>query len=210
MSNGESSKNAGRYAIFYLTLILVIDNYDSFTYNLVQLLAALGADTRVLRNDAIDVTGIRQMKPSGILISPGPGVPESAGVSLDVFRELHKEIPVLGVCLGHQALAHAFGAKVVRATRLMHGRTSQIHHDGKGVFASLPTPFRATRYHSLMVDPATLPSELIPTAWAKDAGMPEELMGIRHATFPLEGVQFHPESFLTEHGKTMLANFFSL
>jgi anthranilate synthase/aminodeoxychorismate synthase-like glutamine amidotransferase len=182
---------------------LVIDNYDSFTYNLVQYLGELGAAVEVYRNDAIDVAGIEHRAPEGVLISPGPGTPDDAGVTLDVIRRLAGVIPLLGVCLGHQAIGQAFGGSVVRAPRLMHGRTSPIEHDGRGVFAGIPSPFRATRYHSLIVEQASLPSDLEVTAWTAEG----ELMGVRHKRLPVEGVQFHPESFLTEHGHAMLRNF---
>jgi para-aminobenzoate synthetase component II len=184
-------------------MILVIDNYDSFTYNLVQYLGELGAAVEVFRNDAIDVAGIERRAPEGILISPGPGTPDDAGVTLDVIRRLGGAVPLLGVCLGHQAIAQSFGGNVVRAPRLMHGRTSAIEHDGRGVFAGLPSPFRATRYHSLIVEPSSLPAALQVTAWTAEG----ELMALRHERFAIEGVQFHPESFLTEHGHAMLRNF---
>jgi para-aminobenzoate synthetase component II len=184
-------------------MILVIDNYDSFTYNLVQYLGELGATVEVFRNDAIDVAGIERQAPEGILISPGPGKPDDAGVTLEVIRRLGGAIPLLGVCLGHQAIGQAFGGNVVRAPRLMHGRTSPIEHDGRGVFAGIPSPFRATRYHSLIVEQASLPPELEVTAFTAEG----ELMGLRHTRLAIEGVQFHPESFLTEHGHAMLRNF---
>jgi len=184
-------------------MILVIDNYDSFTYNLVQYLAELGAEVEVHRNDRIDVAGIMQREPEGVLISPGPGTPDEAGVTLAVLRDLAGRYPIFGVCLGHQAIGQAYGAKVVRAARLMHGRTSLIEHEGKGVFAGLPSPFTATRYHSLIVQRDTIGPELEVTAWT-DAG---EVMGIRHRSLDVEGVQFHPESFLTEHGHAMLQRF---
>jgi anthranilate synthase/aminodeoxychorismate synthase-like glutamine amidotransferase len=184
-------------------MILVVDNYDSFTYNLVQYLGELGAVVDVHRNDAIDVAGIAGLAPEGILISPGPGTPDEAGVTLAAVRELGARIPVLGVCLGHQAIGQAFGGSVVRAPRLMHGRTSPIEHGGTGVFAGLPSPFRATRYHSLIVAREDLPAELEITAWTAEG----EIMGLRHRTLPIEGVQFHPESFLTEHGHAMLRSF---
>ena len=184
-------------------MILVIDNYDSFTYNLVQYLGELGAEVEVFRNDAIDLAEITRRCPEGILLSPGPGTPADAGVTLDVVRRLSGAIPLLGVCLGHQAIGQAFGGSVVRAPRLMHGRTSPIEHDGRGVFAGIPSPFRATRYHSLIVEQASLPEELEVTAWTAEG----ELMGLRHRRFAVEGVQFHPESFLTEHGHAMLRNF---
>ena len=184
-------------------MILVIDNYDSFTYNLVQYLGELGAAVEVHRNDAITVAGIAARAPEGILISPGPGNPDQAGVTLEVVGSLGGRVPILGVCLGHQAIGQAFGGRVVRAPRLMHGRTSPIEHAGKGVFAGLPSPFTATRYHSLIVERATLGAELEVTAWTAEG----EVMGLRHRTHAIEGVQFHPESFLTEHGHTLLGNF---
>ena len=183
-------------------MILVIDNYDSFTYNLVQYLGELGAEVVVKRNDAVSIDEVREMAPSGILISPGPGRPEEAGVSLELIAKLGSEIPILGVCLGHQSIAQHFGASIVRADRLMHGRTSPILHEGAGVFANLPTPLTATRYHSLIVDRDTVPSELQITASTAEG----EIMGLRHRTLPIEGVQFHPESFLTEHGHALIGN----
>jgi anthranilate synthase/aminodeoxychorismate synthase-like glutamine amidotransferase len=186
-------------------MILVIDNYDSFTYNLVQYLSELGADVAVERNDAVSVEQIRERRPEGILISPGPGRPEEAGVSVDVIGELGADIPIFGVCLGHQSIAQHFGASVVRAERLMHGRTSQIHHHGRGVFENLPSPLTATRYHSLIVKRDTIPSTLEVTAWTDQ----DEVMGIRHVELPIEGVQFHPESFLTEHGHELIRNWLS-
>jgi para-aminobenzoate synthetase component II len=184
-------------------MILVIDNYDSFTYNLVQYLGELGAEVAVHRNDERTVEQVRAARPEGILISPGPGTPDEAGISLSLLAQLSAEIPILGVCLGHQAIGQAFGGRVVRAKRLMHGRTSPILHDGSGVFEGLPSPFTATRYHSLIVERETLGSELAVTAWTQEG----EIMGLRHRTLPVEGVQFHPESFLTEHGHDMLRNF---
>jgi len=186
-------------------MILVIDNYDSFTYNLVQYLGELGAEVEVRRNDVASVDDIRAMAPAGVLISPGPGRPEEAGVSLDVIAELGAQIPIFGVCLGHQSIAQNFGASVVRAERLMHGRTSEIHHEGRGVFESLPTPLTATRYHSLIVERDSIPDEIEVTAWT-DQG---EVMGLRHTTLPIEGVQFHPESFLTQHGHDLIRNWLS-
>jgi para-aminobenzoate synthetase component 2 len=184
-------------------MILVIDNYDSFTYNLVQYLGELGAAVVVYRNDELRVDQVRALHPEGILISPGPGNPDEAGISLELLASLSSEVPILGVCLGHQAIGQAFGGKVVRAQRLMHGRTSPILHDGTGVFAGLPSPFTATRYHSLIVERASLGSALRVTAWTDEG----EIMGLAHRSLPVEGVQFHPESFLTEHGHAMLENF---
>ena len=182
--------------------ILVVDNYDSFTYNLVQYLRELGAVVTVHRNDEIDVQGVRALDPEGVLISPGPGTPDDAGDSNGILAELGATLPVLGVCLGHQAIGQHYGARVVRAERLMHGRTSPIFHEGLGVFRGLPSPFTATRYHSLLVDPATLTSVLEVTARTAEG----EIMGLRHREHPVEGVQFHPESFLTEHGHQLLRN----
>jgi len=186
-------------------MILVIDNYDSFTYNLVQYLGELGAAVEVHRNDAIDVAGIAARGPEGVLISPGPGNPDEAGVTLEVVRSLGGRIPLLGVCLGHQAIGQAFGGRVVRAPRLMHGRTSPIEHGGQGVFRGLPSPFTAPRYHSLIVERSSIGAELEVTAWTAEG----EVMGLRHRTHAVEGVQFHPESFLTEHGHKLLENFLS-
>jgi len=185
------------------TRVLVIDNYDSFVYNLVQELGELGADPVVHRNDAIDVAGIRAAAPDLILISPGPGRPEDAGVTPSVIGELAGVIPILGVCLGHQAIGQVFGGQIVQAPSLMHGKTSAIHHDGRGVFVGLPDPFTATRYHSLVVDPATVPDVLEVTARTSDG----VIMGLRHRTLAVEGVQFHPESLLTPEGPTLLSNF---
>jgi para-aminobenzoate synthetase component 2 len=185
------------------TRVLVIDNYDSFVYNLVQELGELGADPVVHRNDAIDIDGIRSAAPDLILISPGPGRPEDAGVSVAVIEELAGVIPILGVCLGHQAIGQAFGGDIVRAPTLMHGKTSAIHHDGNGVFAGLPDPFTATRYHSLVVEPSTVPDVLEVTARTTDG----VIMGLRHRSLAVEGVQFHPESLLTPEGPSLLANF---
>ncbi len=183
-------------------MILVIDNYDSFTYNLVQYLGELGAEVVVKRNDAVSVNDIREIAPSGVLISPGPGRPEEAGVSLNVIAGLGADTPIFGVCLGHQSIAQHFGASVVRAERLMHGRTSEILHEGVGVFQGLPSPLTATRYHSLIVQRDTIPDELEVTAWTAQ----DEVMGLRHKSLPIEGVQFHPESFLTQHGHALIRN----
>jgi anthranilate synthase component II len=183
--------------------ILVLDNYDSFVYNLVQELGELGADPVVFRNDAIDIEGIRAQKPDAVLISPGPGRPEDGGVSLDAISQLTGEIPILGVCLGHQCIGQVFGGTVVAAPHLMHGKTSEVHHDGLGLFRGLPNPFVATRYHSLVVDPNSVPKELVVTATSTDG----VIMGLRHRELPVEGVQFHPESVLTVSGPALLGNF---
>ncbi len=184
-------------------MLLVIDNYDSFTYNLVQYLGELGQEIRVVRNDEIAATDIAGIAPSHIVISPGPCTPNEAGISLDTIRQYAGKIPILGVCLGHQSIGQAFGGKVVRAARVMHGKTSPILHEGQGVFAGLPSPFEATRYHSLLVERASLPDCLEVTARTAE----DEIMGLRHRTLPVEGVQFHPESFLTTVGKDLLRNF---
>jgi len=183
--------------------LLMIDNYDSFTWNLVQYLAELGADVEVRRNDAVTLEEIARLAPDGIVISPGPCTPREAGVSVAAIERFAGRTPILGVCLGHQAIGAAFGAAIVRAPRVMHGKTSPIHHDGTGVFAGLPDPFDATRYHSLVIDPATLPACLVRHAWTAEG----EIMGVRHVRHFVEGVQFHPESILTLEGKPLLANF---
>ncbi|HEX3896452.1 MAG TPA: aminodeoxychorismate/anthranilate synthase component II [Rudaea sp.] len=189
-------------------MVLMIDNYDSFTYNLVQYLAELGEDVRVARNDALSVDEILAMSPQRIVISPGPGTPDQAGVTLDIIAKLGAKIPILGVCLGHQSIGQAFGGNVIRAQRIMHGKTSMIHHTGQGVFANIPNPFEATRYHSLIVEKSSLPKNLDVTAWTQnDDGSVDEIMGLRHKTLPIEGVQFHPESILTQHGRDLLRNF---
>jgi anthranilate synthase component 2 len=189
-------------------MLLMIDNYDSFTYNLVQYFGELGQQVEVVRNDALDVAGIAALAPAHIVISPGPCTPDQAGVSLEVLSKLSGRVPILGVCLGHQSLGQAFGGKVVRAKTIMHGKTSKVHHKGKGVFAGLPSPFEATRYHSLVVEKDSLPDCLEITAWTLDeAGGFDEIMGLRHKSLPVEGVQFHPESILTEHGHDLLRNF---
>jgi anthranilate synthase component 2 len=184
-------------------MILVIDNYDSFTYNLVQYLGELGAELRVVRNDAMSADEVVAMHPERLVISPGPGTPNDAGVSLEVIRRLGATTPILGVCLGHQSIGQAYGATVARAQSQMHGKTSQIRHDNAGVFAGLPNPFTATRYHSLAVLKDTVTPDLEVTAWSEDG----EIMGMRHRRHPVEGVQFHPESILTVEGKKLLANF---
>lgn len=188
------------------TQVLIIDNYDSFVYNLVQELGELGADPVVHRNDAIDIEGIRAAAPDAILISPGPGRPEDAGISMAVIGELAGEFPILGVCLGHQAIGQVYGGDVVPAPTLMHGKTSSVHHDGRGVFAGLPEPFVATRYHSLVVEPASVPEVLEVTARTGDG----VVMGLRHRRLPVEGVQFHPESLLTPSGPALLSNFLAM
>ena len=189
-------------------MLLMIDNYDSFTFNLVQYLQALGAGVEVVRNDALDVAAIAKLAPERIVISPGPCTPDQAGVSMDVIRALGPTVPILGVCLGHQALGQVYGGKVVRAGRIMHGKTSAIRHRGEGVFAGLPDGYEATRYHSLVVEQSSLPDCLEVTAWTENAdGSVEEIMGLRHREHPVEGVQFHPESILTEHGHALLRNF---
>ncbi|HUU82748.1 MAG TPA: aminodeoxychorismate/anthranilate synthase component II [Phycisphaerae bacterium] len=189
-------------------MILIVDNYDSFTYNLVQRIGELDAarEVRVFRNDAITPDGIADLAPSHIILSPGPCTPNEAGISVEVVQRFAGQVPLLGVCLGHQAIAQAFGGRIIRADRLMHGKTSEIYHDGKGVYAGLPNPFTATRYHSLTVARETLPAEFEISAWTER----DELMGIRHRDLPVDGVQFHPESFLTKHGHHLLANFLGL
>ena len=184
-------------------MLLMIDNYDSFTYNLVQYLGELGAEVRVVRNDAITLEEVEALAPSQIVISPGPCTPNEAGISVPLIEKFAGEIPILGVCLGHQAIGQAFGGRIVRSQRVMHGKLSSITHGGEGVFAGLPSPFRATRYHSLAIDPATFPAALTVTARADDG----EIMGVRHREFAVEGVQFHPEAILTEHGRRLLDNF---
>lgn len=187
-------------------MVLIIDNYDSFTYNLVQYLSEIGAEVQVYRNDAITLEAIARLNPSHIVLSPGPCTPNEAGICLDLIARFAGEIPILGVCLGHQAIAQAFGGRVVRAARLMHGKTSPIHHDGRTIFRGIPSPFTATRYHSLIVAPEALPPVLTVSAWTAEG----EIMGLRHRELPVEGVQFHPESILTEHGKELLQNFLRL
>jgi anthranilate synthase/aminodeoxychorismate synthase-like glutamine amidotransferase len=187
-------------------MLLVIDNYDSFTYNLVQYLGELGADMKVFRNDKITTQEIRDLRPERILISPGPGYPKDAGISIPVIKEFAGKLPILGVCLGHQAIGEAFGGKIVQAKNIMHGKTSDIFHDNTGVFKGLSNPFKATRYHSLLIDRASLPAELEVTAWTKE----EEIMGVRHKQYKIEGVQFHPESILTTEGKKLLKNFLEM
>jgi anthranilate synthase component 2 len=184
-------------------MLLMIDNYDSFTYNLVQYFGELGEDVKVVRNDELTLDQIDAMKPDRIVLSPGPCTPNEAGVSLPVIERFKGRIPILGVCLGHQAIGQAFGGKVVHAKTLMHGKVSRIHHEGRGVFRGLPTPYEATRYHSLAIERETCPADLEVTAWTEDG----EIMGVRHRSLPIEGVQFHPESILTQHGHELLRNF---
>jgi anthranilate synthase/aminodeoxychorismate synthase-like glutamine amidotransferase len=187
-------------------MLLMIDNYDSFTYNLVQHLGEIGEDIKVFRNDRVTIKDIEELKPERIVISPGPCTPKEAGVSVDVIKYFAGKIPILGVCLGHQAIGAAFGGDIIRAPRLMHGKTSMIYHDGKTIFKGIPSPFEATRYHSLIIKKETLPSCLEITAWTEQ----DEIMGVRHKEFIVEGVQFHPESILTKVGKTLLKNFLKL
>ena len=187
-------------------MILMIDNYDSFTYNLVQYLGMLGSEVEVHRNDKITLDEIESMKPERIVISPGPGTPQSAGITISMIERFHPKVPILGVCLGHQAIGAAFGGRVLHAARVMHGKTSEISHDGKGVFRDLPDPITATRYHSLAVERKSLPSCLEVSAEAEDG----EIMGLRHREYPVEGIQFHPESILTKEGMNILRNFIDL
>ena len=192
------------------SMLFVLDNYDSFTYNLVQYLGETGAEMTIRRNDEVTVDEVEALAPDRILLSPGPCTPQEAGILIPLIQRMAGRAPILGVCLGHQAIGAAFGASVVRATELMHGKTSSIAHDGKGVFAGLPTPLTCTRYHSLIVDEATLPDTLIPTAHTPDSTGAPILMGLRHRTLPIEGVQFHPESVLTEGGREMIRNFLAM
>ncbi len=187
-------------------MLLIIDNYDSFTYNLVQYFGELGEEIRVFRNDQIDLKGIQSLQPSRLVISPGPCTPNEAGISLELIQQFAGQIPILGVCLGHQAIGQAFGGKVVRAPRIMHGKTSEIFHDGKTLFQGLSNPFVATRYHSLIIEPQSLPACLEVSAKTQEG----EIMGVRHKQYPVEGVQFHPESILTLEGKKLLQNFLQL
>ena len=189
-------------------MILMIDNYDSFTYNVVQYLGELKADVEVYRNDEIGLEQIRELAPEKIVISPGPCTPNEAGISLDLIREFSGRVPILGICLGHQSIGQAFGGRIVRAREVMHGKTSSVHHAGVGVFRDLPSPFTATRYHSLVIERDTLPACLEVTAWTvAEDGSVDEIMGVRHRQLAVEGVQFHPESILTEHGHRLLDNF---
>ncbi len=189
-------------------MLLMIDNYDSFTFNLVQYFGELGEEVKVVRNDELTSAQIGALQPSCIVISPGPCTPNEAGVSLEVLQDLSAKVPIFGVCLGHQSIGQAFGGKVVRARQIMHGKTSMIHHAGVGVFRGLPNPFEATRYHSLVVEQESLPDCLEVTAWTENSdGSRDEIMGLRHRSLPVEGVQFHPESILTQHGHDLLRNF---
>jgi anthranilate synthase component 2 len=191
-----------------LPVLLMLDNYDSFTYNVVQYLGELGADVQVFRNDAITVDEIAALQPQQIVVSPGPCTPNEAGISMAVIQHFAGKIPLLGICLGHQSIGQVFGGKIVRAGKVMHGKLSRIHHNGNGVFSGLPSPFTATRYHSLVIEQASLPAELEMTAWTEtENGDVEEIMGVRHKTLAVEGVQFHPESILSEHGHALLRNF---
>jgi len=192
-------------------MLLMIDNYDSFTYNVVQYLGELGADVQVFRNDAITIAGIEKLAPERIVISPGPCISNEAGISIDVIKHFGGRIPLLGICLGHQSIGQAFGGKIVRARKVMHGKLSAIHHNGKGVMKNLSNPFTATRYHSLIIEKESLPDSLEITAWTVDeAGKVDEIMGVRHRSMIIEGVQFHPESILSEHGHELLQNFLRL
>jgi anthranilate synthase/aminodeoxychorismate synthase-like glutamine amidotransferase len=182
--------------------VLVVDNYDSFTYNLVQYVQGIGADTSVYLNDRITVEQIAELRPDGLLLSPGPGTPDDAGVTLSVIREFSGKIPIFGVCLGHQSIGQSFGGKVIRAPKLMHGKTSMVEHDGKSVFKGMPNPFEATRYHSLVIEESSMPDCLEISARTTDG----EIMAVRHKSLPVEGVQFHPESFLTEQGMRLVSN----
>ena len=184
-------------------MILLIDNYDSFTYNLVQIMENMDLEVKVYRNDQIELQGIADLAPSALMISPGPGSPSQAGISIDAIKSMAEKIPVLGVCLGHQSIAQAFGGKIIRAGRIMHGKTSKIFHDGKGVFKGLTNPFEAVRYHSLIVEKESLPDCFEVSAWTDQ----DEIMGIRHLHYPVEGVQFHPESIISEEGDKLLKNF---
>jgi anthranilate synthase/aminodeoxychorismate synthase-like glutamine amidotransferase len=188
-------------------VVFVLDNYDSFTYNLVQYLGELGAEVEVRRNDQVTVAEVEAMRPERIVVSPGPCTPHEAGISIELIRHFTGKVPVLGVCLGHQALGAAFGGKVIRARTLMHGKTSQVEHDGKTLFRNVPSPMTATRYHSLIVAEDQLPAELEVSAWTHDSDGTRVIMGLRHRKFPVEGVQFHPESVLTVEGKKLVANF---
>ena len=191
-------------------MLLIIDNYDSFTWNLVQFLGELGADPRVIRNDSMSVNEIRDLSPSRIVVSPGPCTPQEAGVSVELIRTLGPEVPVLGVCLGHQAIGEAFGGRTIRAGCPMHGKTAAVHHTGQGIFRGIPSPAVVARYHSLVTDPDSLPPDLEVIAWSDEEVFGKEIQGVRHKDHPVWGVQFHPESLFSEHGKTLLENFLKL
>lgn len=192
-------------------MLIMIDNYDSFTYNIVQYLGELGAQVEVYRNDEISVAEIKNKKPEHIVLSPGPCTPDKAGITLDVIKTFAGQVPLLGICLGHQGIGQAFGGKIVRAKEIMHGKTSMIHHKSESVFAGLPSPFTATRYHSLVIEKESIPECLQITAWTEnDKGELDEIMGVRHKTLEVHGVQFHPESILTEHGHALLKNFLNI
>ncbi len=192
-------------------MLLMIDNYDSFTFNIVQYLCELGADVKVVRNDEITLEDIARLKPERLVISPGPCTPNEAGISVAAIREFAGRLPILGVCLGHQSIGAVFGGNVIRARQVMHGKLSPIHHEGQGVFAGLPSPFNATRYHSLVVERTSFPDCLEITAWTQlPDGSMDEVMGLQHRTLPIQGVQFHPESILTEHGHALLKNFLEI
>jgi anthranilate synthase component 2 len=191
-------------------MTLVLDNYDSFTWNLVQLLGELGEDPRVVRNDEVSTDAIAGMAPRRIVVSPGPCTPHEAGISIEVVRRLGPTTPILGVCLGHQAIGEAFGGKTIRAARIMHGKTAFVHHSGIGVFSGIPSPFQVTRYHSLVTDPDSFPAELEVTAWSDPEEDGEEVQGIRHRDYPIWGVQFHPESLFSEAGKVLMGNFLAI
>ncbi|MBH81368.1 MAG: anthranilate/aminodeoxychorismate synthase component II [Gammaproteobacteria bacterium] len=191
-------------------MLLMIDNYDSFTYNVVQYLGELDAEVTVYRNDEITLDAIAELAPAKIVISPGPCTPNEAGISMDLVKRFAPSIPILGICLGHQSIGQALGGRIVRAAQVMHGKTSLIHHNDQGVFAGLPNPFEATRYHSLVVEPESLPECLEVTAWTEDEGSEREIMGLRHREYPLQGVQFHPESIRTASGHDLLKNFLAM
>lgn len=205
--NGRSSSWSNVKLISGNALVFVLDNYDSFTYNLVQYFGELGAKVEVRRNDQVKVADVEAMQPERIVISPGPCTPREAGISIELIRHFAGKVPILGVCLGHQAIGEAFGGKVVRAPHLMHGKTSAVTHDGKTVFRDLPIPMTATRYHSLIVEEKSLPQELEISAWTTEKDGARTIMGLRHRKFPVEGVQFHPESVLTDAGKSLVGNF---